>query len=131
MHLIIDGHNNNKQILQDEAFLRQMLDSIPTLIGMTKISEPFVFRYVGKEPNEWGISGFVFIAESHISFHTFVEQSYINIDVFSCRDFDIEQAIKHFKEKLYLTKYKSYLVNRDWNADNATETNKITLLRSL
>jgi len=131
MHLIIDGHNNNKQILQDEAFLRQMLDSIPALIGMTKISEPFVFRYVGKEPNEWGISGFVFIAESHISFHTFVEKSYINIDVFSCRDFDIEQAVKHFKEKLYLTKYKSYLVNRDWNTDDTTETNKITLLRSL
>ena len=39
MHLIIDGHSSNKQILQDEVFLRQMLDSIPTLIGMTKISE--------------------------------------------------------------------------------------------
>src|SRR4030042_617746 len=130
MHLIIDGHSSNKQILQDEVFLRQMLDSIPTLIGMTKISEPFVFKYVGNEPKEWGISGFVFIAESHISFHTFVEKSYINIDVFSCRDFDIEQAIKHFQEKLQLTKSKSYLVNRDWKATDFTETNKVTLLRS-
>ena len=130
MHLIIDGYSSDKQILQDEVFLRQMLDSIPTLIGMTKISEPFVFRYVGDEPKEWGISGFIFIAESHISFHTFVEQSYINIDVFSCRDFDIDQAIKHFQEKLHLTKYKSYLVNRDWKATDITGTNKITLLRS-
>jgi S-adenosylmethionine decarboxylase len=130
MHLIIDGYSSNQQILQDEVFLRQMLDSIPTLIGMTKISEPFVFRYVGDEPKEWGISGFVFIAESHISFHTFVERSYINIDVFSCRNFDTKQAIKHFKEKLQLIKYKSYLVNRDWNASDITETNKVTLLRS-
>ena len=130
MHLIIDGYSSNKQILQDEVFLRQMLDSIPTLIGMTKISEPFVFRYVGDEPQEWGVSGFVFIAESHISFHTFVERSYINIDVFSCRDFDTKQAIKHFKEKLHLIKYKSYLVNRDWNASDITESNKVTLLRS-
>ena len=130
MHLIIDGYSSDKQILQDEVFLRQMLDSIPTLIGMTKISEPFVFRYVGDEPKEWGISGFIFIAESHISFHTFVEQSYINIDVFSCRDFDIDQAIKHFQEKLRLTKYKSYLVNRDWKAADDTKINKVTLLRS-
>ena len=130
MHLIIDGYSSNQQILQDEIFLHQMLDSIPTLIGMTKISEPFVFRYVGDEPKEWGISGFVFIAESHISFHTFVERSYINIDVFSCRDFDTKQAIEHFQEKLHLTKYKSYLINRDWNTTGVAETNKVTLLQS-
>ncbi len=131
MHLIIDGYSSKQQILQDEAFLRQMLDSIPTLIGMTKISEPFVFRYVGDKPKEWGVSGFVFIAESHISFHTFVERSDVNIDIFSCRDFDIEQAIKHLQEILRLTKYKSYLVNRDWKTADLAEANKVTLLRSL
>ena len=131
MHLIIDGYSKNQQILQDEVFLRQMLDSIPVLIGMTKISEPFVFRYVGDKPEEWGVSGFVFIAESHISFHTFVERSYINIDVFSCRDFDIKHAINHFQERLHLTKYKSYLLNRDWSASGLTKANKVTMIRSL
>ena len=128
MHLIIDGYSSNPDILQDEVFLRQMLDSVPSMIGMTKISEPFVFKYIGDKPEQWGISGFVFIAESHISFHTFVERSYINIDTFSCRDFDIDHAIKHFQEILQLTKYKSYLVNRDWSAADA---NKVTLVRSL
>lgn len=131
MHLIIDGYSSNQRLLQDEVFLRKMLDSIPSLIGMTKITEPFVFRYVGDKLEDWGISGFVFIAESHISFHTFVERSYINIDVFSCRDFDTDQALKHFQEILQLTKYKSYLVNRDWNTADLSEANKITLLRSL
>jgi S-adenosylmethionine decarboxylase len=131
MHLIIDGYSSNAKILQDEVFLRQMLDSIPQMIGMTKISEPYVFRYTGDKPGEWGISGFVFIAESHISFHTFVERYYINIDVFSCRDFNTGQTIKHFQEILQLTKYKSYLVNRDWNYATDSETNKVTLLRSI
>jgi S-adenosylmethionine decarboxylase len=131
MHLIIDGYSSNQQILQDEVSLRQMLDTLPSRIGMTKISEPFVFRYTGDKPEEWGISGFVFIAESHISFHTFVELSYINIDVFSCRDFDIDKAIEYFQKTLQLTKYKSYLVNRDWNATDFKEANKVTLLRSL
>jgi S-adenosylmethionine decarboxylase len=131
MHLIIDGYSNNQRILQDEGFLRTMLDSIPTMIGMTKISEPFVFRYVGDKPEEWGISGFVFIAESHISFHTFVERSFINIDVFSCRDFNVKEAISHFQEILELNKYKSYLVNREWNTVTDSDVNKVTLLRSL
>jgi len=131
MHLIIDGYNDNKEILQDETFLRQMLDSIPARIGMTKITDPYIFRYVGNKPEEWGISGFVFIAESHISFHTFVERSYINIDVFSCRDFNTSNTIKHFQEILSLTKYKSYLVNRDWDGSDARDSNKVTLLSSL
>ena len=131
MHLIIDGKSNKREILQDENFLRQMLDSTPAKIGMTKITEPFIFRYVGDKPEEWGISGFVFIAESHISFHTFVERSYINLDVFSCRDFNTAETIKHFKELLHLTKYKSYLVNREWNASDARDSNKVTLLSSL
>ncbi len=131
MHLIIDGYTSNKQILKEENFLRQILNNIPDLIGMTRITEPFVFRYLGDKPEDWGYSGFVFIAESHISFHTFVERNYINIDVFSCRDFDTKQAISHFQEKLHLIKYKSYLVNRDWNASDLTEANKITMIRSL
>ena len=128
MHLIIDGYGSDKKILQDEYFLRQLLDSFPSLIGMTKISDPFVFKYTGDEPEEWGFSGFVFIAESHISFHTFVERSYVNIDVFSCRDFDAEQAIKHFKQQFQLTKFKSYLVNRDWNITDYKEANTVTTL---
>jgi S-adenosylmethionine decarboxylase len=128
MHLIIDGYGSDSQILQDEEFLHQLLDSYPSMIGMTKISDPIVFKYVGNKPEEWGISGFVVIAESHISFHTFVERCYINIDIFSCRDFDTKQAIEHFREQLKLTTFKSYLVNRDWNIADPTEVNKITQL---
>jgi len=131
MHLIIDGYGSDSQVLQDEVFLHQLLDSYPSMIGMTKISDPFVFKYVGNKPEEWGISGFVIIAESHISFHTFVERCYINIDIFSCRDFDAEQAIRHFKEQLKLTTFKSYLVNRDWDIKDTTEVNKITQLHQV
>ena len=132
MHLIVDGYTTNKDILQDEVFFRQMLDYLPSSIGMTKISEPFIFRYIGEKPEDWGVSGFVFIAESHISFHTFVERSFINIDIFSCRDFDTEKAITYFQDKIQLSKYKSYIVNRDWsNSDSIEAHNKVTLLRSL
>jgi S-adenosylmethionine decarboxylase len=130
MHLIIDGYTSKKQILQDESFLRQILHNIPDLIGMTRITEPFVFRYLGEKPEEWGYSGFVFIAESHISFHTFVEQNFINIDVFSCRDFNTDIAIKHLKEQFHLSQYKIFLINRDWDPDEQAKVVQLSVLKT-
>jgi S-adenosylmethionine decarboxylase len=114
MHLIIDGYGNDPEIMRDEQFIYYLLDSYPSRIDMTKISSPHVFKYVGSKPEDWGISGFVFIAESHISLHTFVERCYINIDVFSCKDFNAEQVVKDLKEKFKLTRLSSRLINRDW-----------------
>jgi S-adenosylmethionine decarboxylase len=114
MHLIIDGYGNDPEIMRDEQFIYHLLDSYPSRIDMTKISSPHVFKYVGSKPEDWGISGFVFIAESHISLHTFVERCYINIDVFSCKDFNAEQVVKDLKEKFKLTRLSSRLINRDW-----------------
>jgi len=128
MHLIIDGYGNKSKFMEDEEFIYQLLDSYPSQIGMTKISAPFVFRYVGSKPEDWGISGFVFIAESHISIHTFAERCYVNIDVFSCKDFNAEQAIKGFKDKFQLTRLTSRLINRDWNVTELAGADEIPQL---
>jgi S-adenosylmethionine decarboxylase len=114
MHLIIDGYSNNQKILQDEDYLRSWLESYPSRIGMTRISPPHVLRYIGPILDDWGISGFVFIAESHICVHTFVEQNYVNIDIFSCKDFDTDKAIKDFQDGFKLIKSRTCLIDREW-----------------
>ena len=114
MHLIIDGYSSNQKILRDEDFLRKWLESYPAKIGMTRISPPYVLKYTGPVLDDWGISGFVFIAESHIGIHTFVEQNYINIDIFSCKDFDTEKAVKDFQEGFQLVKLRTCLIDREW-----------------
>jgi len=130
MHLTIDGYGN-KQIMQDEQFIYQLLDSYPSKIGMTKIQGPIVFRYVGAKQEDWGISGLVFIAESHISLHTFVDRNYINIDVFSCRDFDAKQVVQDFVGQFQLTRFTSRLINREWNVDDLTEAIEMPRLHSV
>jgi len=125
MHLTIDGYGSNPKLMQDEEYISQLLDSYPTEIGMTKISAPLVFKYVGSKPEDWGISGLVLIAESHISIHTFVERCYVNIDVFSCKDFNTEQVIKDFQDKFQLTRFTSRLINRDWDPTHQAEASKI------
>ncbi len=114
MHLIIDGYSNNQQILRDEEFLRKWLENYPARIGMTRISPPYVLKYIGPVLEDWGISGFVFIAESHIGIHTFVERNYVNIDVFSCKDFDAKKVIEDFREGFQLTKIRTCLIDREW-----------------
>ena len=112
MQLLMDGYSENKDLIQNEEFLRELLTDYPSKIGMTRISEPQIIRFTDCEPEEWGISGFVFLAESHIAIHTFVERSYVNIDVFSCKDFDSKQAIKDLQAKFELNQIRSYLLKR-------------------
>jgi len=54
----------------------------------------------------------VVIAESHISIHTFPERGLINIDVFSCKEFDPERVIKDIQAKFKLTEVETRLLNR-------------------
>jgi S-adenosylmethionine decarboxylase len=123
MHLIVDGYSSDQKILRDEDFLREWLESYPARIGMTKISSPYVLRYVGPILEDWGISGFVFLAESHIAIHTFVERNYVNIDVFSCKDFDTEKAIEDFRAGFHLTKLRTCLIDREWREATAETVN--------
>ncbi|MBA7467245.1 MAG: adenosylmethionine decarboxylase [Dehalococcoidia bacterium] len=112
MHLLIDGFGANRKTLESEDLIYELLDHYPSQIGMTKVEPPRVHKYIGSKPEDWGISGFVLIAESHISIHTFPERRYVNIDIFSCKDFDSEQAIRELKDRFEFTEIKSYLLNR-------------------
>lgn len=118
MHLIIDGYRGDAQKMQDVGLVYEVLDTYPSRIGMTKISPPKVSKYVGSKPEDWGVSGFVLIAESHISIHTFPERAYVNIDIFSCKEFDAERAIKDFQQRFGLAEVRSYILNRGLEYSN-------------
>jgi S-adenosylmethionine decarboxylase len=95
MHLTIDGYDCDPKVLSRISEVTQFLEEISDEINMTRISEPQVLEYrppSGKPQNDWGVSGMVMIAESHIAIHTFPEQRYFSLDIFSCKPFDIRQA---------------------------------------
>ena len=52
------------------------------------------------------------IAESHISVHTFPDRSYVNIDVFSCKDFDHERVLERIKDLFGLDQVKLWVIGR-------------------
>ena len=115
MHLIVDGYGGDVGMMEDPDALFRFLDEYPDAIGMTKITPPQVYTYAGRKPEDIGLSGFVLIAESHISVHTFPRRQYINIDVFSCMEFDASKALNELRAMF------SFKTLRSWTLDRGLE----------
>ena len=112
MHLLLDGYSGDPGKMHDRDLLLSFLNEYPVTLGMKKICEPTVLRYDASKPEDSGLSGFVMIAESHISVHTFPHRNYINIDIFSCNSFDAKQAIKDIKNIFSLRHAKTWVIDR-------------------
>src|SRR5262245_17440871 len=97
-HLVFDGFGGPRERLENLTSLHGLLDGLPDRIRMTKIMPPYVFRHGLPDDPAGGLSGFVLIAESHISLHTFPGRGYVNADVFSCKTFDVQDALAAFRD---------------------------------
>jgi len=100
-HLTLDLSECNPRKLSDLSFIYNLLDELPDVISMHKITAPYTFIYRPHDnPTEWGISGFVIIAESHVSIHTFPDRGHAFVDIFSCKQFDLNKAMNYVVSNL-------------------------------
>ena len=112
MHLVIDGYGGEPESLVNEDLIYDFLADYPGRIGMTRIAPPQVYTYRGRKPEDWGLSGFVLIAESHITVHTFPERGYVNVDIFSCKWFDADAALPVVKRMFGLSEVEARVLER-------------------
>lgn len=121
-HITIDGYGGNPDYLNDKDRVLKVIDELPDLLGMNKLSKPEVFHAEGnddKDPGGW--TGMVVINESHISVHTFPRRGFVSADVYTCRNgMDIEFIINYFKEIFDLKDIESNFIQRGtkYPADN-------------
>lgn len=105
-HFMYDAFGCDLEALTNKVKLAEFLEQLPARIGMERISEPEVFEYHGKIPEHWGVSGKehfiltggVFLAESHCTFHTFPEQRFVTLDIYSCKQFNTEKVLTELNE---------------------------------
>ena len=112
MHLVIDGYGGDPDCLGSAELLYEFLTDYPDRIDMTRVAPPQVYTYRGQKAEDWGLSGFVLIAESHITVHTFPERGYVNVDIFSCKWFDAEAALPAVKGLFGLSEVESRVLER-------------------
>ncbi len=108
-HLTVDGIGCSSKDLSSMSFIYKFLDECPKRIQMTKITEP----YIVKIPE--GFAGMVLIAESHISVHTNTKKKKKYVDIFSCKDFDKNRALKYIITYFKPKQYQSDFIKRGKN----------------
>ena len=114
VHLMIDGYAATGAPMTEAAALRDLLERLPAEMGMHRICDPVVVA-VGpnckKDPG--GLSGFVMIAESHISFHTFPARGFVTIDLYTCQtDLDRPGTINRLMRAFGLVDADVYVQER-------------------
>jgi|TARA_B100001964_G_C14241332_1_gene605171 S-adenosylmethionine decarboxylase len=111
-HLTIDASSCNRKRLVQQSLVYDILNDLPKKLGMTKMALPHVVKWLDTGATVPGISGFVMIAESHISIHTFPEKDYVFIDVFSCKGFDVDNAVKLLVNAFGAKKHTKNVIKR-------------------
>lgn len=111
-HLTLDLKLCNTDALSDYKMIFDMLHELPELVGMHKITQPYVFPYSGIVPEDSGITGIVILAESHCSIHTFEKKDMVFIDVFSCKPFNEDFIAEYFTNKFGSNKVVKNLIYR-------------------
>jgi len=108
-HLTLDLYGCNKGKLVDKDFILKILNELPEFLGLHKLSEPVLNYY--EEPTP-GVSGFVIISESHVSIHTFYEEQFASVDIFSCKTFSTKKATEYLVKELGSTEVEKNFLMR-------------------
>lgn len=100
--LIYDAYGCDPTKLNSKKLCESVLLSLAKISKLNKIIDPVVVEATsnevmgGKDPG--GYSGFLIIQESHISIHTFHKRGYVTIDLYSCGEFEKQEAIDYLNK---------------------------------
>jgi len=109
-HLIFDSYAEGD--LSDIENIKSILEDLTSEIKMKAISEPLVVFHESDNIKEDGVTGVIIIAESSITIHTYPNKNWFSLDVYSCKEFNIDKVIEFLKVRLKITDYKIKLLKR-------------------
>ncbi|GAC1357822.1 MAG: adenosylmethionine decarboxylase [Ktedonobacteraceae bacterium] len=112
VHLMLELYNIDREILSNDALLRRTLNELPERVEMEKVSPVHLYDIETSNPLDAGMSGFVVIAQSHISLHAWPEYGEVDIDICSCKEFSQEDAIAFAKEIFQTDDVEAHFVIR-------------------
>src|SRR5437899_8402112 len=112
VHLVLELYCCDHELLNNEPLLKRALDEYPARVGMEKVSPVHLYDIETSNPLDAGMSGFVVIAQSHISLHAWPEYSEVDIDICSCKEFSQEDAIAFAREMFQTDDVEAHFVER-------------------
>lgn len=102
-HYLLNLYGCSHRILNDEFYLRDLLEDAAICSGAT------VIQTISKQFYPQGVTVLVLLAESHISIHTWPEKGEAAVDIFTCGDcfpkIGIDVIIQQVKSNRHSLKY--------------------------
>ncbi|MGB8346424.1 MAG: S-adenosylmethionine decarboxylase [Ktedonobacteraceae bacterium] len=112
VHLMLELYGCDREILSDGPLLRRVLNEFPGRVDMEKVSPVHLYDIETSNPLDAGMSGFVVIAQSHISLHAWPEYGEVDIDICSCKEFSQQDAIAFAKTMFQTDDVEAHFVVR-------------------
>jgi S-adenosylmethionine decarboxylase proenzyme len=114
VHLLLEYRDCAPAVLDDPAELERVLYQAAAAIGAKVLTAAF-HRFA---PH--GVTGFLLLEESHLSIHTWPEQAYAAVDLFSCGATEPELAVDVLRTVLRAARVCQLRVARgELSADSA------------
>jgi len=88
-HFVVDFRAEIELLESKDVLTKFLLDAIK-LAEMELLAGPYIWDTGFDDPNP-GLTGFVAITTSHFAIHTFVNQGQAYVDLFSCKEFNLDQ----------------------------------------
>lgn len=99
-HLIAEFYGCSTAILDHQATIETHMLAAAETIGATVVGHTF-HRF-----SPQGVSGSVVIAESHLSIHTWPENGYVSIDIYTCGGLDPRPGFEYLATALDASSYR-------------------------
>ena len=112
VHLMLELYGCDRHILSDKSLVNSVLDEYPAHVEMEKVSPVHLYQIETSNPLDAGLSGFVVIAQSHISLHAWPEYGEVDIDICSCKEFSQDDAIAFAKQMFQTDDVEAHFVVR-------------------
>jgi S-adenosylmethionine/arginine decarboxylase-like enzyme len=112
-HFMMDGYQGYRSRFDDIRLVNELLQEIPYRLGTRAVMPPFLLPYYdGVEPEDAGISAFVFLDGGHFTLHTFSYRECFFADLVSCHPIDRRRLRYLLEGALPCETSADYLVNR-------------------
>lgn len=110
-HLILDCGGCDRDKITDRNLIDRWIRDLVKRIDMVAHGEP-VIEFNGAYPNHCGYSVVQIITTSSITAHFIDNLNQVYLDVFSCKDFDVNIIRDCMKEYFNVTSMRQYYLTR-------------------
>lgn len=111
--LIIDACGIQAEWLKDIPEIKKLLNHLVKRLKMKPLSKATVKKVRSGNYPDWGVSGFIMLYESHIAIHTWPEENYAAVDIYSCKDFCEKKALNYLQKIWPSSQIKSRVIIRE------------------